>query len=142
MFQKVFGLDPLMAVKTPQLLGDTKPLVLRGMFNILYEEQLAEQKKKLGPNWKPQSPLPPRSGVVTPREWARAFRGILRTLVTAKKIRRPQVGQEFNLTSKGIEKIHQYRREGERIRTGRILDRMQDHLDEVLKRLPKTEPAS
>jgi len=143
-FQKIYGLDPLMVVKTPALLGETGRLVMRAMFNVLYEEELTVQKERMKPNWKPQVPLPARPGIVTPAKWAKAFRGALYVLVETAdppRLVRPSPGQEFILTGAGIAKIRQYSREAERLRTERILERMREHALEVSKHLPPSEMA-
>jgi len=141
-FQKIYGLDALMAVKTPILLGDAEPLVMRAMFNVLYEKQLTVQKEKMKPNWKPQTPLPARSGIVTPVAWAKAFRGALYVLVETAdppRLVRPSPGKEFILTAAGNTKTRQYSREAERLRTERILVRMREHAIEVVEHLPPSE---
>lgn len=150
-----YGLDPFQICRPEwqPLYGSQEPdspwpLLIRGMFSFLYQEELKHMKLRAGYNAVQTTRLPPRK-LILPRDWAYAFNTITKTLYESGRITLPKapdpergLDQEppFRLTSSGREKVREYRQAHERLKTGRIIERMQEHAQELLPRLSiKTE---
>jgi len=136
------------------------PLLVRGMFEILYKETMKQWLRRRGKSKRePEDPLP-NSIVISPQEWARAFNIITFSYVENGLFRRPNVikkrvtgdGREVALAllvqdpGKGREKMADYLSPKRRRETITVLRRMEKHRrdlgenDAVQKHLANMNP--
>ena len=150
-----YNLDPFLPVVYPTLFGATIdfdvaeadsvwPLLMRGIYSVLYRDATQQLKKSLKKQYT-NTMLPPGIAI-TPKEWTRAFNIITVTLYDAGRLLRPHPvdmkapptdwAPPLQLAASGKEKIRSYRQGNEKLRTRKILARMQRHCHEVLAKLP------
>lgn len=131
--------DPDEDADVPMMLNKTEPgftLIVRGMFSQIYQEALADERRRLGKYWRPTRKLPAFNGILKPKEWNKAFNVLTASMWRAERIKRPRQGEPIELEKKGYEKVKTWlRSDAEKNRTERILWRMGEHAGEVLKLL-------
>ena len=88
---QVEALQDTMRDKDPELDRTLPwPLLMRGMFRILYKDALGNMNRRRGKKkWEVNDPLPTPI-VTTPRDWADAFNFITVSYVKAQLFKRPR----------------------------------------------------